>query len=315
MKPGRMVGATLSPSEPAVSPLSGANAAIYTKALTRGSAPASVMTDPPQECPTRITSPPARSSALLVAATSSSRDVVGFCTEMTLYPLPTSGPITLFQQEPSAQSPWTKTIVSFAFLESPVCATACEPRNKTPANTKMPAATPTRPARRVSVIFFIVFLLPELVIDPDSARGSARHVGELRQVERLVPLEATSGEHFELRRDKLRPIEAPELNKNQTRETLELARVYARSAVRTKIPLELFAGIGDVGKRLRRAAGQRKITLGNAEESRHFAAGGSLAVQAMTIGDELGILVELEFDRATGALCRVFLGHTHLLLT
>src|SRR5262245_34697761 len=115
MKPGRMVGATLSPSEPAVSPLSGANAAIYTEALTRGSAPASVMTDPPHECPTRITSPPARSIALLVAATSSSRDVVGFCTEMTLYPLPTSGPITLFQQEPSAYSPWTRPLVSVVY--------------------------------------------------------------------------------------------------------------------------------------------------------------------------------------------------------
>src|SRR5262249_60980895 len=127
-------------------------------------APASVMTDPPQECPTRITSPPARSSALLVAATSSSRDVVGFCTEMTLYPLPTSGPITLFQQEPSAQRPWTKTTASFAFLETPVCATACEPRHKTPANTKMPVATPTIPASRVLVIFFIVSSLPNWLV-------------------------------------------------------------------------------------------------------------------------------------------------------
>src|SRR5262249_20283962 len=142
-------------------------------------------------------------------------------------------------------------------------------------------------------------------------RGSARHVGKLRQVERLVPLEAAPDEHFELRRDELRPIETPELNKNQTRETLELARVYARSAVRTKIPLEPFAGIGNVGKRLRRAADQRKITLGDAEESRHFAAGGSLAVQAMTISDELGILVELEFDHATSALRRILLRHTH----
>src|SRR5262244_4522461 len=138
MKPGRIVGATLSPSEAAVSPLSGANAAVYTNALTRGSAPASVMTDPPQGCPTRITSPSARSSALLVAATSSSRDVVGFCTEITLYPLSTSGLIILLQQEPSAQSPWTKTIVGFLFLESPVCANAFEPRDKTPTNTKMP---------------------------------------------------------------------------------------------------------------------------------------------------------------------------------
>src|ERR1700730_8975795 len=85
------------------------------------------MTDPPQECPTRITSPSARSIALLVAATSSSRDVVGFCTEITLYPLSTSGLITLFQQEPSAQSPWTKTILGFVFIELLVCANAFEP--------------------------------------------------------------------------------------------------------------------------------------------------------------------------------------------
>src|ERR1700756_1400010 len=140
MKPGRIVGATLSPSEPAVSPLSGANAAIYTRALTRGSAPASVITDPPQECPTRTTSPSARSIALLVAATSSSRDVVGFCTEITLYPLSTSGLITLLQQEPSAQSPWTKTIVGFVLIEPSVCATAFECTNRTPTSTRMQAA-------------------------------------------------------------------------------------------------------------------------------------------------------------------------------
>src|SRR4029453_1992142 len=96
------------------------------------------MTDPPQECPTRITSPSARSIALLVATTSSSRDVVGFCTEITLYPLSTSGLITLFQEEPSAQSPWTKTIVGFVFLESRVCANAFELKNNPPASTKMP---------------------------------------------------------------------------------------------------------------------------------------------------------------------------------
>src|SRR6476646_9187184 len=96
------------------------------------------MTDPPQECPTRITSPSARSIALLVAATSSSRDVVGFCTEITLYPLSTSGLITLPQDEPSAQSPWTKTIVGFVFIDPPVCANAFEPRTNPPTKTKMP---------------------------------------------------------------------------------------------------------------------------------------------------------------------------------
>src|SRR5262249_6340481 len=131
-----MVGETLSPSEAAVSPLSGAKAAIYTRALTRGSTPASVMTKPPQECPTRMTSPLARSIALLVAVTSSSRDVVGFCTEITSYPLSTSGLITLFQDEPSAQSPWTKTMVAFLLIEPPFCAYVLAKKIKTLKKTK-----------------------------------------------------------------------------------------------------------------------------------------------------------------------------------
>src|SRR5262245_6098313 len=97
------------------------------------------MTDPPQECPTRTTSPSARSIALLVAVTSSARDVVGFCTAITLYPWSTSGLITLLHEEPSAQSPWTKTIVGFVFMEAPVCANAFEPSDKTLANNRMPS--------------------------------------------------------------------------------------------------------------------------------------------------------------------------------
>src|SRR5215475_5394911 len=96
------------------------------------------MTDPPQECPTRTTSPSARSIALLVAVTSSARDVVGFCTEITLYPWSTSGLITLLQEEPSAQSPWTKTIVGFVFMEAAVCANAFEASDKTPTNNRVP---------------------------------------------------------------------------------------------------------------------------------------------------------------------------------
>src|SRR5215475_528114 len=158
-----MVGEALLPREATVSPLSGANAAIYTKALTRGSTPASVMTKPPQECPTRITSPPARSIALLVAVTSSSREVVGFCTEITSYPLSTSGLINLFQEEPSAQSPWTKTIVGFLFIEPPVCAWVLENKMKTLTSTKnnffkfSVIATPFRrttifPERRITLL-------------------------------------------------------------------------------------------------------------------------------------------------------------------
>src|SRR5215510_14292112 len=110
------------------------------------------MTDPPQECPTRITSPSARSIARLVAVTSSAREVVGFCTEITLYPLSTSGLITLFQEEPSAQSPWTKTIVGFVFIEPPVCANALEPRNNPPTSTKVPTFFIMPPSASAKVV-------------------------------------------------------------------------------------------------------------------------------------------------------------------
>jgi len=43
-----------------------------------GSTPASVMTAPPQEWPTRMTGPVCRASARLVAATSSANEVNGF---------------------------------------------------------------------------------------------------------------------------------------------------------------------------------------------------------------------------------------------
>src|SRR5215471_3089357 len=46
--------------------------------------------------------------------------------------------MTLLQEEPSAQSPWTKTIVGFVFIEAPVCANAFEPSDKTPTINRMP---------------------------------------------------------------------------------------------------------------------------------------------------------------------------------
>jgi hypothetical protein len=47
-------------------------------------------------------------------------------------------------------------------------------------------------------------------------------------------------------------------------------------------------------KRLRLAAGQRKIILGHAEERGRFTAGRVLAVKAVTDGDEGGVGIELE---------------------
>src|SRR6267143_4349710 len=60
------------------SPLSGAKAETYTSPATFGSLPASVMTLPPYEWPTRITGPFCDAIARFVVATSSASDVVAF---------------------------------------------------------------------------------------------------------------------------------------------------------------------------------------------------------------------------------------------
>src|ERR1700678_1295374 len=59
-------------------PLVGMSAETYTNALTFGSFPASLMTMPAQECPTRTTGPGCSAIARFVAATSSANDDNGF---------------------------------------------------------------------------------------------------------------------------------------------------------------------------------------------------------------------------------------------
>src|SRR6185295_596876 len=66
------------------SPLSGANAATYTSPATFGSLPASVITTPPYEWPTRITGPFCAAMARFVTATSSASETVGFWTMVTV---------------------------------------------------------------------------------------------------------------------------------------------------------------------------------------------------------------------------------------
>src|SRR5262245_52809063 len=110
------------PRSPIVSPWSGAKAATYTNPATLGSTPASLITDPAHECPTRRTGPFMSAIARWVAATSSASDVSGFCTAVTLYPLACKIGITLDQLEPSANAPWTSTM----FLTGAALATAAQ---------------------------------------------------------------------------------------------------------------------------------------------------------------------------------------------
>src|SRR5215207_1802416 len=72
--------------------------------------PASVMTTPPYECPTRIDGPAWASSACFVVATSPSRLMVGFCTTVTVWPSLVSRSYTCCQPEPSTKPPWTSTM-------------------------------------------------------------------------------------------------------------------------------------------------------------------------------------------------------------
>src|SRR5271165_2506389 len=65
-------------------PTSGEKASTYIKPTTFGLVPACVITMPPQEWPTSSTGPFCRSRTRFVAATSSSSDVNGFCTAVTV---------------------------------------------------------------------------------------------------------------------------------------------------------------------------------------------------------------------------------------
>src|SRR5690606_31583475 len=94
---------------------------------------------PAQECPTSNTGPSIRAIALLVAATSSSKEVSGFWTATTLYPFFCNRGITLDQLEPSAKAPWTSTI----FLTPPGSGFVCP--------------IPEKAAVRISTQHIIVF--------------------------------------------------------------------------------------------------------------------------------------------------------------
>src|SRR5690349_21929155 len=69
------------------------------------------MTAPPHEWPTRTTGPSAFRIARLVAATSFSSESSGFWTATTLSPAVSRYGMTFSQLDPSANAPWTRTVV------------------------------------------------------------------------------------------------------------------------------------------------------------------------------------------------------------
>src|SRR4029077_5925362 len=75
------------------------------------------MTLPPYEWPTRITGLLTRPIVAFVKATSSAVEFRPYCAAMHSYPSACRGTINLLKQEPSAQSPWQKTILGLVCID------------------------------------------------------------------------------------------------------------------------------------------------------------------------------------------------------
>src|SRR6266852_8406648 len=87
------------------SPSAGPYDEMYTTPATLSALPASVITQPAYEWPTKMVGPVCVARSLRVVATSSANEVRGFCTAVTLKPRSSSRGITLLQLEPSANAP------------------------------------------------------------------------------------------------------------------------------------------------------------------------------------------------------------------
>src|SRR6476660_3451525 len=82
---------------------------MYTRALTFGSTPTSETIIPENEWPTSTVGPDCAAIARRAASDASCKDVRGFCTLVQLMPFCWRRAMTFDQQEPSANSPCTKT--------------------------------------------------------------------------------------------------------------------------------------------------------------------------------------------------------------
>src|SRR5713226_2627916 len=79
------------------------------------------MTVPPSEWPTRITGLLTRPIVAFVKATSSAVELRPYCGAMHSYPSACRGTINLLKQEPSAQSPWQKTMLGLVSVDFIFC--------------------------------------------------------------------------------------------------------------------------------------------------------------------------------------------------
>src|SRR5271170_648509 len=106
--------------------------------------PASVTIMPENECPASTVGPSCRARTCCAEATASGSVVKGFCTEVTLRPTACKRGITSDQDDPSANSPCTRTTLRAFFAG---CAAAAVPWNRMLA---APAAAMVTNVRRSS---------------------------------------------------------------------------------------------------------------------------------------------------------------------
>src|SRR5215468_11009823 len=137
------------------------------------------------------------------------------------------------------------------------------------------------------------------------ATASGGHVGELRQVEPLLPAEAALGEHLELRGEAPWVVQASDLNEERAGEGPQIPGVEPRATVRAEHALERLSGVGDVAEPLRGATQECEVALGHREIRRSLTPGRLLAVEAMANGDEGRLCVELELHGTAGTSPRV----------
>ena len=106
-----------------------------------------------------------------------------------------------------------------------------------------------------------------------------------------------------------RIIQATDLDKDRPRKALQVVGKHPSAAIGAEVPIKPLARIRDVVKRFRLATDKREIILRHTEVRGRFTARSFFSVQAVTDRDESRVSVELELDRAAGALSSVLLCH------
>jgi len=74
----------------------------------------------------------------------------------------------------------------------------------------------------------------------------ARHIPELREVERLRPFKTALGEHLKHRHDAVRVIQAAEGDEDHSWEAFQVAGEHPGAAIGAEVSIKALARLGDV---------------------------------------------------------------------